>query len=137
MTYTLKDWEKEEEIRKISYHEPWGSCRLPCPNCRVVGFYAPRGDNEGRRYRACKFCGFWQEARGKVFDKRGGEPYRCEAVLCPDCGIFDWHINFVGQACNNKNCKGTNKTKCPWAIDCLAHPFWQIKRELEKCTKHK
>ena len=127
MTYTLKQWEEENGIVQSSYHPHYGSCRLPCPNCKVIGFYAPRGDAEGRKYRACKFCGFWQEV--------DGEPYRYEAVLCPDCGCFDWHIKFTGQVCNN--CGGVNKTRCPWAIDCLSHPFWQLKQQFEKCTIHK
>jgi hypothetical protein len=77
---------------------------LKCPSCHTLGFYNPRrGEQDGkpRLYRACKFCGFWQEAKGSVFDQYGGEPYRCRIFHCPDCstdasrypfGHYDWRL---------------------------------------------
>ena len=45
-----------------------------CPDCGSDEHYGPRGgihsDGSPRNYRACKMCGFWQEADGS-------DPYRC------------------------------------------------------------
>ena len=31
-----------------------------CPKCKLRGFYGPRFAEPDLKYRACKFCGFWQ-----------------------------------------------------------------------------
>ena len=135
MIYTLKQWEKEEKIRRLSYHPHYGSCRLPCPNCKVIGFYAPREDDGGRKYRGCKFCGFWQEVDGG--EPYGGEPYRCIALHCESCGIYDW--TQPKEEKDFKPCEicGLKYKKFKWAIDYPKHLFWQLKQKFEKCTVHK
>lgn len=127
MPYTLEQWKQEMEIARPSIHGVYGSCKLRCPSCNVLGFYSPR-DGEPLRC-ACKFCGFWQKVDN-------GEPFRCESVLCLDCGYFGWHEKFTGkQPCDN--CKSLNKVRCPWATDCLSHPFWRKAQEFKDCTTHK
>jgi len=91
LSYARPDWQREQEYLKRN-GDP-----QPCPCCNCRGFYAPRADDSGRRYRACKFCGFWQnvgsppheiiryECRGSnhwVADWKG--PH--ESWTCPRCG---------------------------------------------------
>lgn len=87
-TYTEKQW--EEEMREMQFcgkHPAFGSCNLECPSCHEIGFYGPREiKSEDRKYRACKWCGFWQEAAGKVFDDRGGDSYPGAIFSHPKCG---------------------------------------------------
>jgi len=80
--YTEKQWGKEMQLAEFcGRHSPLGSCNLECPSCHEAGFYGPRKiENDkgeiARKYRACKWCGFWQEAWGDVFDTKGGDAYR-------------------------------------------------------------
>ena len=34
---------------------------LPCPDCGRAGFYGPRALDGKPKFRACRFCGFFQE----------------------------------------------------------------------------
>lgn len=129
MEYSLEQWKKEAVIMINSCrHSKAGSCVIACPSCKTFGFYAPRyaptgnqeKDNnlEGRKYRGCKFCGFWQEVDN-------GEPYRCIALRCDTCGIDDWtqpkeEKDFKScQKCHSKYKRGK------WAIDNPEHIFWK------------
>jgi hypothetical protein len=55
---------------------------LACPACESEANFgprcAPRPNGDVRLYRACKSCGFWQEANGT-------DPYRCVPTVheCP------------------------------------------------------
>lgn len=65
--YTEQDWCLEmQQVR--------AGKRLACHDCGSDHDYSPRAaerdDGTIRLYRACKWCGFWQEADGKP-------PYRC------------------------------------------------------------
>jgi len=94
--YSEADWQSDRQA------EASGE-RLQCPNCghcewfRAVGI--PPGDGSQRKYRACKVCGFWQEADGSA-------AYRClmtvhtclgsipEGKRCEYCGAWgprNWH----------------------------------------------
>jgi hypothetical protein len=53
--YTAADWNAEVRERDA------GAPPHPCPACNRVGFYGPRDDGAGRRYRLCYFCGFRQD----------------------------------------------------------------------------
>lgn len=55
-TYTEDDWDSEMAALFSEGGGP-GSC----PSCTRSGFYGPREAEGPRRYRACKFCGFWQD----------------------------------------------------------------------------
>jgi hypothetical protein len=79
----------------------FGGC-LKCPSCHTLGFYDARFEElygKPRFYRACKFCGFWQEAKGPVFEELGGAAYSCRMFHCAECssdtesyplGLYDW-----------------------------------------------
>lgn len=59
--YTEPEWERDEAAR---LNVAWPSC----PDCGSAEDFGPRHhdrtDGSQRHYRACKFCGFWQEADG-------------------------------------------------------------------------
>lgn len=118
--YSLELWKVEMEKTLTCSHSKFGSCLINCPWCKITGFYGPRVAEE-RKYRACKFCGWWQE----VGD---GEPYRCTAVQCLDCLHADAHQKFNGQVC--RKCGSGNKTEIPWPIDHNEHPAWAMKDEI-------
>ncbi len=97
--YTEEQWDKEmSNAKPIRISSLSGYCfgsNLPCPLCCEVGFYSPRfTDGERpRKYRACKYCGFWQEAEGEAKDRLGPKAYRCVFVRCPEDGeIYDWFM---------------------------------------------
>lgn len=52
--YTVADWRAERE--RIQPQEIAAACR----SCGRTGFYGPREADNGRKYRLCKFCGFYQ-----------------------------------------------------------------------------
>jgi len=54
LSYAPADWQQEDSALRN------GGDPQPCPCCSHHGFYAPRADDTNRHYRACKFCGFWQ-----------------------------------------------------------------------------
>jgi hypothetical protein len=64
--YLQADWERD-----------MAGVALSCPDCGSSTDYgpraAPRPDGSLRLYRACKACGFWQEADGTA-------PYRCRVA---------------------------------------------------------
>jgi hypothetical protein len=89
--YEDADWLSEDLALKS------GGDPQPCPRCHRRGFYAPRFAKPNRRYRACKFCGFWQDVgmpphpviryecttgNHHVADWKGPD----EPWTCPDCG---------------------------------------------------
>jgi len=90
--YTEKQWEEEMRVGLFcGQHSPFGSCNLECPSCSEVGFYGPRKteNDKGeitRKYRACKWCGFWQDAWGDVFNERGGNTYLGSIMRHKNCG---------------------------------------------------
>jgi hypothetical protein len=55
MTYTDADWSAEYLALFAKSLAP-----PPCPSCGRTGFYGPRRADDDRRYRLCKFCGFYQ-----------------------------------------------------------------------------
>lgn len=94
--YSSQAWSSEREV------EARGE-RLACPNCDHNEWYHPVGippeTGAERKYRACKMCGFWQEADGT-------QAYRCwmtthvciqklpDGAVCKYCGTWgprEWH----------------------------------------------
>lgn len=140
MNYTEQNWEDEMRVNKFcGRHHSWFSsgCMLSCPQCQSIGFYGPKltADEAGkitRKYRACKFCGFWQEAWGNVFDERGGGPYRCIAVFCDKCqNNYDWRAPWAYEPGGCQNCHIELK-KTNWASDDPNHFFHKLKAEMDK-----
>jgi hypothetical protein len=135
--YTERQWEEEMKAPLILLPSgqvfPFGRA-LPCPQCKTIGFYGPRhSPSEGeiiRKYRACKFCGFWQEASGEVFDQKGGEPYRCIAVYCEKCrNNYDWRVPWAFEPGGCQKCHAELK-RTVWASDDPKHPFRTLKDQI-------
>ena len=55
ISYTERDWEEESYALFVERSDP-----RPCPECARTGFYGPRAADPGLKYRACRFCGYWQ-----------------------------------------------------------------------------
>jgi len=127
LVFTKQDW--IDEVRASigeCHHSQTGSCTTPCPNCKNVGFYSWRdcGERLGNRmYRACKFCGFWQEA--------DGEPYFCKMMYCFSCETHDW-LKPDEEIRDSANCgKGTTYF-VDWPVKDNTHEFWKYKKLVEK-----
>ena len=140
--YTEDQWFAEMQAPGIVISLPNGSSWsfgtiLPCPQCKTVGFYGPRKyPLEGevkRKYRACKFCGFWQEAWGFVYDRRGGDHYRCIALRCTNknCNAFNYTENNLNKLCENKKCKSKTKIS-KWPSDDPNHEFQEYKESINR-----
>src|SRR5260370_34413891 len=60
---------------------------LACPDCGSTGDYGPRAaahpDGTERHYRACKVCGFWQEADGSPAYRCWKSQHGCARLLDP------------------------------------------------------
>jgi len=131
--YIEKQWEEETSLSE--YHIQclrWGlgSCTLRCPECKTLGFYNPREDkNSGRKYRACKFCGFWQEVSGKIFTERGSQPYRCAMIYCDKCRVYNWMLPWA-KIGNCKEC-GNFYREVRWPSDDPDHPYNKIKEQMD------
>ena len=137
--YTRQNWDEEMKVPGIglTFLNGYGfGSEIPCPLCKTVGFYGPRisgsiDRDDSRRYRACKFCGLWQEAQGDARDKYGPKAYRCKAIYCPNCSpdrldIYNWHTPEVVDFGNCANCQ-TKLIETQWAVDNPKHPFHTIK----------
>jgi hypothetical protein len=72
--YTEADWQADFE--RVDQGEP-----LTCPDCGALGDYGPRDDGQGRHYRACKMCGFWQEADGSPAYRCWMSTHKCDPGL--------------------------------------------------------
>jgi len=72
--YTEADWQADCE--RVDQGEP-----LTCPDCGALGDYGPRDDGQGRHYRACKMCGFWQETDGSPAYRCWVSTHRCDPGL--------------------------------------------------------
>jgi hypothetical protein len=133
--YTEQHWDADMRAPACSLEIPGTPpvefCALACPVCATIGFYGPRqapGPGQGpvtRKYRACKFCGLWQEAWGDVYDERGGTPYRCMAFVCERCQCRSWRDP---QQPGNEPCPACHIDMTPttWAVDDPTHPFWPL-----------
>lgn len=136
--YTEKQWEEEMNVlpAEIQPGSAFGRI-LPCPWCKTVGFYGPRKSVEQekitRKYRACKFCGFWQEVWGEVYNEIGGKPYRCIHFYCDRCqriDTYNWTMPEAKSIGHCPRCDAENK-KTKWASDNPNHPFHKLKEILK------
>lgn len=124
-TYTEDDW--DSEMAALFSKGP-----ISCPHCSRSGFYGPREAEGPRRYRACKFCGFWQDIgqppvtnKATVHDCEewpdvAGAPYIWwvhpdeETYACPYCGM---------------DVRVAKALVTPPAED-SSHPWWQVPQEM-------
>ena len=56
LSYTEEDWESDSYDLYAERSDP-----APCPDCGRTGFFGPRAQDPGLKFRACRFCGFTQE----------------------------------------------------------------------------
>ena len=103
--YTETEWEQDERQRTSGFP-------LTCPDCRKDADYGPRraakADGSLRKYRACKMCGFWQEADGRSL------PYRCRLAVHMCTGDFGTRREC--RCCGNVQSGGTHRHLCPRAL---------------------
>ncbi len=127
--FTEEQWESEMQSPGIQVELTSGPFSfgksLPCPVCEVVGFYGPRVAGQ-RKYRACKFCGFWQEVPKEPLTIWGNKGYRCTHIYCPNGHEYDWVHPNINEFRNCKTCNAKLE-KTDWASDNPNHPFQNIK----------
>ena len=58
--YTDADWEEDSYSLFVERSDP-----QPCPRCGRTGFFGPRAADPDVKFRACRFCGFYQEVGQK------------------------------------------------------------------------
>jgi len=111
LRYTFSDWRREDSALK------GGGDPQPCPCCRRRGFYAPRADDEARRYRACKFCGFWQDVEK--------EPHEIIRYECRDADhwMADWKEPHEAWQCPRCGEQSNPADAVPWPADDTSH-WW-------------
>ena len=132
--YTEQQWQHEMDAG--GWIGPYFlGTTIPCPDCGSFGFYGPRQEPPPpampitRKYRACKFCGFWQEAMGQVLIDHGPEPYRCNHFSCDKCGAYGWRSpwNKGNEVC--PNCK-VDMSRVKWPTEDSSHPFHAIRERI-------
>lgn len=138
--YTEAQWSAETQTTPLFIPQIDGSWRalavnLPCPKCKKVGFYAPikfppeaSEDKIIRKYRACKFCGFWQDVPGYPGTRNEGRPFYCIPLRCmnPKCRTFNYTKENLDKPCEVKGC-GTKCELSKWPIDDPNHEYHRYK----------
>ncbi len=134
----IEQWDEELKAEPVGFQNTatgkffaLGSV-LPCPVCETVGFYAarryPREGAPIRKYRACKYCGFWQEVWGNGYNDRGSiaEFYlhlRCTNEQCMEYG---WTRDNRNKSCDVEICKSrTEVVDTPFKDP--KHPYRMLK----------
>lgn len=121
--YTRADWEAESFSIFAEGADPGA-----CPQCGRTGFYGPRFADPDRRYRACRFCGFWQDVDG------GAERYLPTAHACelwPEVSKapYIWWIEPGTDAYDCPFCQEpvlVDSSTVPVPADTPQHPWWRI-----------
>ncbi len=108
-------------------------CRRPpgrCPECGRTGFFGPRyAEEDNRKYRLCKFCGFYQQVAAEPEQLRpcvhacgkvplvAGHPYIT--------WVGSWQQSFDCDYCGSTGLEvEANPASVP-AHD-SAHPWWNV-----------
>lgn len=121
--YTRSDWDAESFALFAEGADP-----PACPECGRTAFFGPRFVEPNRRYRGCRFCGFWQEVDGAP------EQYLPTVHDCakwPECSRspYIWWVS-----------PDTESYPCPYCHEDVAvalcitpvpyedpdHPWWKI-----------
>lgn len=112
-----------------------GTANLPCPNCNTLGFYGPRiypkpPAEPNRKYRACKFCGLWQDVSGYPGTKKEGKLFYCIPIRCsnPACKTFQYTESNLSKPCE-KECGGICKED-KWPVDDPDHEWHKDKKQI-------
>ncbi len=122
MEYTEADWLAEDAALKK------GSAPPPCPSCGRTGFYAPRADDNipPRHYRACKFCGLWQDV--------GMRPH---TIIRYECHHWLHQVADWKEPHESWDCPVCDKHFMPvdavsWPRDNPAHLWWKVPQSLSQ-----
>lgn len=128
--YSEADWQAENTALQQ------GVDPQPCPKCRCTGFYSTRcaeplaGKTEPRHYRACKFCGFWQDVDAAAVPHRA-TAHGCAGWPKPAGASWVWWVapTDTTYACPNKTCGQqviVAQTLVPIPADDPQHPWWSV-----------
>ncbi len=112
LSYTLLDWQDELQALRANGDPP------PCPCCSRRGFYEPKLAEPNRRYRACKFCGFWQDV-----DESPREVIRYECQG-PGHWVADWKVPTKKWTCSCGKTYSLDQ-RVPWPADDPTHRWNQ------------
>ncbi len=91
--YSEDDWRRDRE-------QDAGGEPLTCLNCERSEWFQPCLAEPDRKYRACKICGFWQEADGTPAYRCRMTVHTCTGVIaeggqcrngCGAWGPVSWH----------------------------------------------
>lgn len=112
-----------------------GTANLPCPSCKTIGFYGPRiyplpPAEPNRKYRACKFCGLWQDVPGYPGTRQAGKLFYCIPLRCTKCRTFQYTEYNLNKPCE-KNCGGICQ-KDNWPVDDQNHELHKDKEQIYK-----
>jgi len=99
-----------------------------CPSCGRTGFYGPRVGNAGERYRACRFCGFFQDVDGpptRAHPSIHGCPEWPEVARAPYVWWLapraeEYQCPFCAQMVRAADAPATAPSDDP------AHPWWKV-----------
>ena len=110
--YTKSDWDRENNAL-VQRGDP-----QPCPMCRRTGFYSPRYAEDrlpSPKYRACKFCGFWQNVQMAPHD-----------IIRYECHVADWKEPHEDWTCPKCQKRYTPDYSVRWPADNRHHSWWRV-----------
>lgn len=114
LSYTLSEWEAEVQALIAGGDPP------PCPCCGRRGCYEPKFASPDRRYRACKFCGFWQNVGERPMQVNR---YECRA---PDHSVADWKVPTESWTCPGCGSTYRPEQSVAWPADDPAHEWNEV-----------
>ena len=127
MPYSEADWTAE-----ISERERGGP--YPCPACQRRGFYGPRSDESGRRYRLCNFCGFMQNAGEAYIDMRPCIHNCGKVSTIAGAPYVTWvrpeQTSYLCEFCGENTDLADSLDSSP-ALD-QHHPWWAVPQEFSR-----
>jgi len=102
-----------------------------CPQCGRTGFYGPRVGGRGRRYRACRFCGFHQDVGG-LPDLARPTSHRCGVWPQVARAPYVWWLppdedEYLCPFCEERVRLEDARVRAP--IDDPEHPWWKVPQE--------
>ena len=121
--YTLADWEAESFAIFGEGGDPGA-----CPDCGRTGFYGPRFADPDRRYRACRFCGFWQDVDGDA-ERYIPTAHSCELWPEVSKSAYIWWVAPGTDAFDCPFCQEpliVDASTVPIPSDTPKHPWWHI-----------
>ena len=114
--YGLADWTAEVTALHVARQAP-----PQCPKCGRTGFYGPRWDARTRRYRACKFCGLWQDV-----SRPPHLVIRYECHHADGSSVADWKEPQESWTCPVCRRNLGPSEAVPWPVDVPGHPWWTV-----------